>query len=96
MATAIPQATYPELTADIPTYSVMATIVTRAEMADDIVEALVASTLASLPALAMRAPVLAGLDPARMRGTGLSAPMHPGALAGFSAFLAAPNLRIKP
>ena len=64
VATAIPQATYPELTADIPTYSVMATIVTRAEMADEIVEALVASTLASLPELAMRAPVLEGLDPA--------------------------------
>lgn len=91
VATTIPQATYPELAADVPTSSVMATVVTRADVADDLVEALVGSTLDTLPALAIRAPVLAGLDPARMRGTGLSAPMHPGALAGFSAFLAAPK-----
>ena len=51
----------------MPTYSVMATVVTRADMADDIVEALVASTLETLPALAIRAPVLAGLDPGEMR-----------------------------
>ena len=38
-----------------PTYSVMATVVTRTDMAEDIVGALVAETLATLPALAMRA-----------------------------------------
>ena len=69
----------------MPTYSVMATVVTRTDMADDIVAALVAETLATLPALAMRAPVLAGLDPVAMRATGLSAPLHPGASAAFFA-----------
>ena len=70
----------------MPTYSVMATVVTRTDMADDLVAALVASTLETLPALAIRAPVLAGLDPSAMRATGLSAPLHPGASAGFNAF----------
>ena len=82
----IPQSTYPELTQDIPTYAVIATVVTRADIAADLVEALVAATLADLRGLAMRAPVLAGLDPAAMRGRGLSAPVHPGALAAFDAF----------
>ena len=37
----IPQSTYPELAADVPTYAVIATVVTRADIAPDIVEALV-------------------------------------------------------
>ena len=37
------------------------------------------TTLAGLPELAMRAPVLAGLDPTAMRARGLTAPLHPGA-----------------
>ena len=81
----IPQATYPELSADIPTWSVMATIVTRTDMADNLVGALVTETLSTLPALGMRAPVLAGLDPVAMRATGLSAPLHPGASTAFFA-----------
>jgi TRAP transporter TAXI family solute receptor len=82
----IPQSTYPELTQKVSTYSVIATVVTRADIAPDLVEALVASTLTDLRGIAMRAPVLAGLDPAVMRGRGLSAPVHPGALAAFDAF----------
>jgi TRAP transporter TAXI family solute receptor len=85
----IPMATYPGLPADVPTWSVVATVVTRADIAPDLVEALVASTLATLRPLAMRAPVLGGLDPMRMRSTGLSAPLHPGAAEAFNAFLAA-------
>ena len=82
----IPQSTYPELTPDVPTYAVIATVVTRADIAPDLVEALVAATLADLREIAIRAPVLAGLDPAAMRARGLSAPLHPGALAAFDAF----------
>ena len=78
-------ALYPELAADVPTYAVIATLVTRADMAADIVEALVGETLADLPELALRAPVLAGLDPAEMRERGLTAPLHPGAQAAFEA-----------
>jgi uncharacterized protein len=51
----------------------------------DPVAALVASTLETLPALGVRAPVLAGLDPVAMRATGLSAPLHPGASTAFFA-----------
>ncbi len=80
----------PQLTADIPSYAVIATMVTRADIAADIVEALVAATLADLPVLALRAPVLAGLDPKAMRERGLSAPLHPGAQAAFDAFAATP------
>jgi TRAP transporter TAXI family solute receptor len=82
----IPQSAYPGLTQNVPTYAVMATVVTRADIASDLVEALVAATLADLRGIAKRAPVLAGLDPSAMRGSALSAPMHPGALSGFDAF----------
>ncbi len=82
----IARSTYPELRTDVPTFSVMATLVTRSDIDADIVEAVVAETLRTLPALAMRAPVLAGLDPVRMRSTGLSAPLHPGAAAAFADF----------
>ncbi|WP_299130055.1 TAXI family TRAP transporter solute-binding subunit [uncultured Amaricoccus sp.] len=85
----IPMATYPQLSADLPTWSVIATVVTRADMDADLVRALVASTLDTLRPLAMRAPVLGALDPVLMRSQGLSAPLHPGAAAAFSAFLAA-------
>ena len=67
----------------------IATLVTRADMAADIVQALVGETLASLPELAVRAPVLAGLDPAAMREHRPAAPLHPGAPAASSARRAA-------
>jgi TRAP-type uncharacterized transport system substrate-binding protein len=52
------------------------------------VEVFVRQTLNALPALARRAPVLAGLDPAEMRSRGLTAPLHPGAARAFEAFFA--------
>ena len=83
-------ALYPGLAADVPTYAVIATLVTRADLAADIVQALVGETLADLPELPLRAPVLAGLDPAEMRERGLTAPLHPGAQAAFEAHTTEP------
>ncbi len=85
----IPQSTYPGLDADVPSYAAIATVVTRRDIAPDLVEALVAATLDGLPELAIRASVLKGLDPAEMSTTGLTAPLHPGAQAAFDAHAAA-------
>lgn len=81
----IPRSDYPELTAAVSTYAVISTVVTRADVAPDIVQALVTSTLADLRWLGLRAPVLSGLYAAGMRTRGLSAPLHPGAEAAFAA-----------
>jgi len=81
----IPAVAYPALTADVPSYAVTAIMVTREDIAADLVEALVADTLASLPELAVRAPVLQVLSPELMKSRGLTAPMHPGAVSAFAA-----------
>jgi TRAP transporter TAXI family solute receptor len=87
---AIPAGSYPGLASDVPTYSVLATVVTREDIAADIVEAMVSATLDDLDQLAIRAPVLAGLDPMLMRSRGLTVPLHPGALAAFNAHMTKP------
>ncbi len=84
----ISASTYPELAADVRTFGVSATVVTLASMPEATVEVFVRQTLNALPALARRAPVLAGLDPAEMRSRGLTAPLHPGAARAFEAFFA--------
>ena len=43
-------------------------------------------TLASLPVLAIRVPVLADLDAAAMQRRGLTAPLHDGAASAYAAF----------
>jgi hypothetical protein len=52
-------------------------------MPEDIVAALVAETLAALPELALRAPVLTGLSPEAMQSRGLTATLHSGAEKAF-------------
>jgi TRAP transporter TAXI family solute receptor len=84
---AVPAGTYGDSFEAVPSVSVTATIVTRASTDPAIVEVLVRDTLANLPALARLAPVLANLEPAKMRKSGLSAPLHPGAAAAFDAVL---------
>jgi TRAP transporter TAXI family solute receptor len=81
----ISRSDYPTLAADVPSYAVIATVVTRDDMDPDLVQALVAATLDDLPQLAIRAPVLAGLEPLEMRSRGLTVPLHPGALTAFGA-----------
>ncbi len=83
----IREGTYEGVDQRIPTVSVVATIVTLASTDPALVEALVTDTLNDLPILARRSLVLAHLEPAKMRRTGLSAPLHPGAEAAFNAAL---------
>ncbi|WP_196216780.1 TAXI family TRAP transporter solute-binding subunit [Paracoccus shanxieyensis] len=68
------------------TFAVMATLVTRADMDDDIVGALVRNTLDNLLVVGISAPVLDALSPNAMRSTGLSAPMHPAAQIAFDQY----------
>ena len=79
----IPKSYYPELSADVATYAVTATLVTRTTMDADIVQSLVRHVLDQRAGLAQRAPVLKDLDPQRMRRQGLTAPLHTGAKAAF-------------
>ena len=79
----IPKSHYPELSDDVPTYAVTATLVTRATVDADIVQSLVRHVLDQRAGLAQRAPVLKGLDPRRMRRQSLTAPLHTGAKAAF-------------
>lgn len=76
---------YPALDADVPTFGVFATLLTLASEDDVVVETLVSQTLASLPLLAVRAPILSGLDPEGMRTLGMTVPLHPGAQAAYDA-----------
>ena len=85
--------TYPQSPSDVPTYAVVATVVTRADVDEALVEHLVASTLTNLPEIAVRAPVLRDVVPATMRTDGLTAPLQQGAEAGFAAGGAAPQRR---
>ena len=74
----------------MPTYAVIATVVTRDDVPTDIVEAMVTATLDDLDQLGIRAPVLTGLEPMAMRSRGLMVPLHPGALAAFGAYAGRP------
>lgn len=78
-------ALYPALDEDVPTFGVYATLLTRAREDDVVVETLVRQTIASLPVLAVRVPVLAGLDREGMRTLGMTVPLHPGAEAAYDA-----------
>lgn len=81
----IPLATYPQLTSDIRSWAVTATIVARADTDAATVEAFVANLLANLETLARTNPLFAGLTPETMRERGMSAPLHPGAALAFDA-----------
>ena len=80
---AIMASDYAALDADVPTFGVYATLLTLERQSDVMVETLVRQTLASLPLLAVRAPILSGLDRDGMRTRGMTVPMHPGAEAAF-------------
>jgi TRAP transporter TAXI family solute receptor len=81
----IPGDTYPRLAADVPTYAVIATIVTRADTEPETVMRFVSAALDALPELQTRAPVLSALTPEIMRADGLTAPLHAGAAAAYAA-----------
>jgi TRAP transporter TAXI family solute receptor len=85
----IPIQAYPEMTGDVPTFAVIATLVVREGVADEMIEPLVRHTLDNLERLRARDPLLAFLEPGFMRSAGLTAPLHPGAAAAFDAYEAA-------
>jgi uncharacterized protein len=65
------------------TFGVGATLVTRADVPQDAVAALVDDVFASIEMLRGLHPALADLDPETMATAGLAAPLHPGAEAFF-------------
>jgi uncharacterized protein len=83
----IPLQSYPSMSRDIPTFAVIATLVTDAATDDAIVGALVRHTLDNLETLRVREQILADLHSEAMGSSGLSVPMHPA--AAFDAYLAA-------
>jgi TRAP transporter TAXI family solute receptor len=89
-AASIPMQDYDADASAVPSFSVTATMVTRADVPAELVEAVVADTLANLEKLGRREEVLKGLTPATLRRTGLTAPLHPAAETAFDRAGAGP------
>ncbi|MEM9122125.1 MAG: TAXI family TRAP transporter solute-binding subunit [Pseudomonadota bacterium] len=75
----IPAETYKTTEADVTTFGVMATFVTSADVADDVVYEVVRAVFENLDDFKQLHPAFQNLDPARMVSDGISAPFHPGA-----------------
>jgi TRAP transporter TAXI family solute receptor len=80
----IPLSAYPELTADVSSVAVVATLVTRADVDESLVATVVRTVLANRERLAAQSRLLAALDPSAMASVALTAPLHPGAAAAFA------------
>lgn len=80
---AIPAGIYAGVDTAVPTFGVGATLVTRTDVPDTIVEAIVASVFANIEAFRTMHPALTWLDPAQMARDGLAAPQHPAAAGYF-------------
>lgn len=83
--TSIPVKLYPqaENKADIPTIGVMTTLVTSAEVSEGIVYSVAKALFEGLDEFRTMHPAFACLDAKTMVASGLSAPVHPGALRYF-------------
>lgn len=77
----IPAGTYPAVPEDVPTFGVPATLLTRADVSDARVRAVLGAIYDNLDELRRGHAALAGLDPERMHSAGLYAPLHPAAKA---------------
>lgn len=77
----IPGADY-GLAADTPTFGGLTTLVTSADVPDDVVYALTLDIMQNIDRLRHQ-PRLAGLDPQKMVTQSLTAPLHPGAERAF-------------
>jgi len=77
----IPGGLYRGTPRDVPTFGVQATLVTRADVADAVVRALVAGVFENFDMLRALHPALAPLDAATMAARPGPAPLHPGAAA---------------
>ncbi len=75
----IPGGMYRGNDADTNTFGVGATLVTSADVPEDVVYNLVKSVFTDIDAFRGLHPAFANLDPKQMANDGLSAPLHPGA-----------------
>jgi hypothetical protein len=82
-ATRIPGGLYRGNPDDTPTFGVGATLVTRADVPDAVIDAVVRAAFGDLDTLHGLNPVLADLTAERMVSAGMSAPLHPAAEAYF-------------
>ena len=79
----IPAGLYRGQGAEIRTFGLRATLVTRDIQPEDVVAKIAASTMDGLPWLRGRHPAFTPLDPKTMAVSGLSAPLHEGAAGVF-------------
>lgn len=75
----IPAGMYRGTDIDTNTFGVGATVVTSADVPDDVVYALTKSVFQNIDQFRSLHPAFANLDPKQMANDGLSAPLHPGA-----------------
>jgi uncharacterized protein len=75
----IPGGMYRGTDEDVTTFGVGATMVTRSDVDDDTVYAVVRAVFENFDSFRDLHPALANLDPATMATEGLTAPLHPGA-----------------
>jgi uncharacterized protein len=74
----IPRGTYPGQTRSVATFSVTATLMTRADADPMLVDSVARIIVASLPELNRRAPVIPGVRTAGLAADGLTAPLFDG------------------
>lgn len=75
----IPAGTYKTIESDVTTFGVMATFVTSADVADEVVYEVTRAVMENLDDFRQLHPAFKNLDPANMIKDGISAPFHPGA-----------------
>jgi TRAP transporter TAXI family solute receptor len=78
--TTIPKGTYATTDKDVTTFGVLATLVTSADVPEDVVYAVTKAVFDNFDDFRALHPAFAHLDPAKMIKDGLSAPLHPGAV----------------
>ncbi|MEM9811346.1 MAG: TAXI family TRAP transporter solute-binding subunit [Pseudomonadota bacterium] len=79
--TSIPAGTYPGQGEAVESFGLRATLLTAADMPEAVVAGLARVVLEDPEGLGAEHPALSGLDPQAMVTDGLTAPLHPGALA---------------
>lgn len=82
----VPADAYPELPADVRTFSVTATVVTLGSVSDAIVAALASTLLTDLDAIGRAAPVIGEPSVEQLGSLGLTAPLHEAASATLEGF----------
>ena len=81
---AVPAGIYAGVDTAVPTFGVGATLVTRTDVSDAAVEAVVTGVFENLEAFRSRHPALTWLEAKQMARDGLTAPLHPAAARYFA------------